>query len=76
MLCMSWLVCYVCHGMYVMLCYLFHPRFVVPIPSALYHLARIRVDISLISPLFPTRVISLEIRLISLETRVISWKPW
>ena len=29
---------------------LFHPRFVVPIPSSLYHPARIRVDISLISP--------------------------
>ena len=27
-----------------------HPRFVVPIPSPLYHPTRIRVDISLISP--------------------------
>ena len=46
---------------------LFHPRFVCPIPTALYHPARIRVDISLISPSFSRR-------LISWKMRVISWK--
>ena len=29
---------------------LFHPRFIVPIPSASYHTAANRVDITLISP--------------------------
>ena len=46
---------------------LFHPHFVSPIPSALYHTDRIRVDISLISRSFSRRVISWKMR-------VISWK--
>ena len=53
---------------------LFHPRFVVPIPSALYHPARIRVDISLISPQFSWRVISLKNVLKSLKNGLISVK--
>ena len=41
---------------------------VVPIPSALYHTAGNRVDISLISSQFPRRVILLKNGLISVKT--------
>ena len=44
--------------------YLFHPRFVVPIPLTLYHPARIRVGISLISTSFSRRVILWKMRVI------------
>ena len=47
--------------------YLFPPRFVVPIPSSLYHPAKIRVDISLISPQFATGVILLKYGVISVK---------
>ena len=57
---------------------LFHLRFVSPIPSALYHPAKIRVDISLISTQFSRGVILLrkqcdisENGVISVERRVI-----
>ena len=53
---------------------LFHPRFIVPIPSALYHTAVNRVGISLISTSFSRRVILYEMRVILYEMRVISWK--
>ena len=56
--------------------FLFHPRFVAPLPSALYHIDRNRGGISLVLPSLPTRVISSEMRVISSEMRVISWKPW
>ena len=48
--------------------HLFHPRFIVPIPTALYHTARNRVDITLISPCFTRRVILLKNGLISVKT--------
>ena len=49
--------------------FLFHSCFVSPIPSALYHTARNRGNITLVSPSFSKRVISWKMR-------VISWKPW
>ena len=54
--------------------YLFPPRFVVPIPSALYRPAGNRVDISLISPQFARRVISVKNGVISVKNGVISVK--
>ena len=60
----------------VRLAFLFPPRFVCPIPSALYHTAGKRGDISLISPSFSRRVISWKMRVISWKMRVISWEPW
>ena len=62
------------HILYMCVCvyryiytYLFHPRFPSPIPSGFFHTARIQVDISLISPRFSRRVISLKNGVISVK---------